>query len=59
MLDALFNPVKVGAALNIRGLHWKIESVSLYHILNCFRYGPVLFLRITVPVPHSLHSFLE
>jgi hypothetical protein len=35
------------------------EPVSLYHVLNCFRYGPVLLMPITVPVPHSLHSFLE
>jgi hypothetical protein len=59
MLNALFKPVKIGTALNVRGLHWKNEPVSLYHVLNCFRYGTVLFLRITVPVPHSLHSFLE
>jgi hypothetical protein len=59
MLDALFNPVKIGMALNTRGLHWKIEPVSLYHVLNWFRYGTVLFLRITVPVPYSLNSFLE
>jgi hypothetical protein len=43
MLDALVNTVKIGTALNVRGLHWKTEPVSLYHVLNCFRYGPVLF----------------
>jgi hypothetical protein len=43
MLDALVKTVKIGTALNTRGLHWKIEPVSLYHVLNCFRYGPVLF----------------
>jgi hypothetical protein len=43
MLDALVNTVKIGTALNVRGLHWKIEPVSLYHVLNCFRYGLVLF----------------
>jgi hypothetical protein len=43
MLDALVKAVKIGTALNIRGLHWKIEPVSLYHVLNCFHYGPVLF----------------
>jgi hypothetical protein len=59
MLNALFKPVKIGTALNIRGLHWKTEPVSLYHVLNCFPYGPVLFLPITVPVPHSLHSFFR
>jgi hypothetical protein len=59
MLDALVKTVKIGTALNTRGLHWKIEPVSLYHVLNCFRYGPVLFSLITVSVPHSLHSFVE
>jgi hypothetical protein len=43
MLDALFKTIKISTALNARGLHWKIEPVSLYHVLNCFRYGPVLF----------------
>jgi hypothetical protein len=59
MLDALFKTVKIGTNLKARGLHWKIEPVSLYHVLNCFRYGTVLFSLITVPVPHSLHSFVE
>jgi hypothetical protein len=36
MLDALFKTVKIGMALNARGFHWKIEQVSLYHVLNCF-----------------------
>jgi hypothetical protein len=48
MLDALVKTVKIGTALNARGLHWKIEPVSLYHVLNCFRYGPVLFLSLYV-----------
>jgi hypothetical protein len=43
MLDALVNTVKIGTALNVRGLLWKIEPVSLYHVLNCFCYGQVLF----------------
>jgi hypothetical protein len=34
--ECRFNPVKIGTALNTRGLHWKIELVSLYLILNCF-----------------------
>jgi hypothetical protein len=37
MLNALFKPVKIGTALNVRGLHWKTEPVSLYHVLNCLR----------------------
>jgi hypothetical protein len=57
MLNALLKPVKIGTALNVRGLHWKIEPVYLYHVLNCFRYGRVLFLHITVPVPHSYTVF--
>jgi hypothetical protein len=41
MLNALFKPVKISTALNVRGLHWKTEPVSMYHVLNCFRYGMV------------------
>jgi hypothetical protein len=43
LLDALEKTVKIGTALNTRGLHWIIKPVALYHVLNCFRYGPVLF----------------
>jgi hypothetical protein len=31
-----FNPVKIGTALYVRGLHWKIEPVSMNLVLNCF-----------------------
>jgi hypothetical protein len=59
MLDALFKPVKIGTALNVRGLHWKIEPVSLYHVLNCFRYGPVLFLRTLLLYSTSTSFFTQ
>jgi hypothetical protein len=59
MLNAALILLKIGTALNIRGLHWKIEPVSLYLVLKLFRYGAVLFLHITVPVPLYTVFFKE
>jgi hypothetical protein len=54
-----FNPVKNRYGSERKGITLEFEPVSLYQVFKLFRYGTVLFLRITVPVPFLLHSFLE
>jgi hypothetical protein len=46
-----FNPVKNRYGSERKWITLEIEPVSLYLVFKLFRYGTVLFLHITVPVP--------